>query len=240
MRAFRGPGIIAYGVWFAAGLACFPLSIQFTFGANTLIILASSPLLAAVGARIFLGEPIAKRTWIAAFAALGGVALIFSGGGDSAGKFAAADTVLIGNLLALASAAAIAGASIVARRHHSADTIPGIALGAALAALVFAPFAEWTTLFDSGFDLALIIANGALIVPLSFALINLASRILPPPEVGLIFLLEMALGPLWLALGANEIPPPPTIAAGALMALIFAAHTAAARYAAVKLRRKGV
>ena len=219
-RLFAAGGFapsLAYGICFAVGAIGFPLAIQSTFGANALVILSISPLLSAVGARILLGEKIAKATWIASFFAVFGVGFIFADGFGS-GR-------LQGDLFALATAFSIAGGSIVARRHRNLDTIPGIAIGGAIAAAVCIPFADFSGALELSPQVLLLALNGALIMPTAFALVNLASRLLPPPEVGLVFLLEMGLGPLWLWLAVSEIPPPTTIAAGALMTIIFIAHT---------------
>ena len=138
-RLFAAGGFapsLAYGICFAVGAIGFPLAIQSTFGANALVILSISPLLSAVGARILLGEKIAKATWIASFFAVFGVGFIFADGFGS-GRCRAI-------CFALATAFSIAGGSIVARRHRNLDTIPGIAIGGAIAAAVCIPFADFS------------------------------------------------------------------------------------------------
>ena len=84
-RGFRWRPLLHYGLWVGLGIFCFPLSIKNTHVANTLVILAVAPILAAVGAWIFLNERISRPTWAAAAAVGLGVGVIFadkvSGGG---------------------------------------------------------------------------------------------------------------------------------------------------------------
>ena len=69
------------------------------------------------------------------------------------------------------------------------------------------------------------LVNGAVIMPFSYLLITAASRLLLPPEVNLLFLLETALGPLWVWLVLAEEPPVNTMIAGALVIGIVLLHS---------------
>ena len=75
------------------GSLMFVNSLKQTAAANTLIILAATPLISSLLSRIFLREEIARRTWVAIFICFGGILLIFSGSLTSG--------LLIGDLLAL-------------------------------------------------------------------------------------------------------------------------------------------
>ena len=63
-----------------------------------------------------------------------------------------------------------------------------------------------------------------LVMPLSFALINTGPRYLPAPEVSLLFLLEMVLGPLWVWLAIGEAPSEATLIGGAVLLAVLSAH----------------
>ena len=208
--------IFAYAIFFAAGLTFFPLSIQRTYAANTLILLATTPMLAAVGARVFLGEKIAPQTWAAALGAALGAGFLLAGqvGGGR----------LLGDFFALLVAAALAAGGVLVRGNPEVNALPGVALGGAMTAAGWGFFAEWETV-ATGRNFLILAADGALVVALSFVLITLAARILPPPETGLIFLLETALGPLWVWMFLDERPPPSSLAAGVFIAAVLIVHS---------------
>jgi len=56
----------------------------------------------------------------------------------------------------------------------------------------------------------------------------LASRTLTAPEIALLALLEVVLGPLWTWLGAGEVPAGSTIAGGAIVLAALAGNELAA------------
>lgn len=202
-----------YGVWFGAGLLTFPLSIFSTYTANTLTIIAATPIFAAIGAHFFLGEKTAPMVWFTALAVFVGIAIIFAGG---------IDVRLVGNAYALATALVLAISAIIIRRHKTLAIFPGIAFGG-LWVFVFAAAlttaADWQSM--GGQDIALAVADG-MIVGLSFLFITKAAQSLPPAEIGLIFLLEAVLGPLWTWLFVDEVPPIKTLLASALILAMLA------------------
>ena len=215
-RGFRWRPLIHYGLWVGLGIFCFPLSIKNTHVANTLVILAVAPILAAVGAWIFLNERISRPTWAAAAAVGLGVGVIFADKVSGSG--------LLGDFLALITALSLAACSIIIRKNQDIAFVPGLIIGAVLSALLFLPFADWTTVDRQ--DAVWMIVNGAVIMPFSYLLITAASRLLLPPEVNLLFLLETALGPLWVWLVLTEAPPVNTMLAGALVIGIVLLHSA--------------
>ena len=226
-RDLRWRPILLYAFFFAAGLVCFPLSIQRTYVANTLVLLATTPMLAAVGARIFLGERIAPQTWAAAAGAAVGAGFLMAN--ESGG------VRLAGDVFALLAAASLAGGSVAIRGSGETGMLPGVALGGALTALAWGFFADWQTVADAR-NGWLLFADGAIVVSLSLALITVAAKLLPPPETGLIFLLETALGPLWVWLVLSERPPSSSLLAGIFIATVLIAHSA---WALRKQRRRG-
>jgi drug/metabolite transporter (DMT)-like permease len=93
-------------------------------------------------------------------------------------------------------------------------TVVSLAAGGSLAISAIEPGQGWL--------LALLVA---VVLPLSFSMIFVAPRFIPAPEVNMIMLLEMILGPLmvWLAIG--EAVPPATFAGGGLLFAILLAHS---------------
>lgn len=220
-RNFRWRPILLYGLFFAGGMTFFPLSIQRTYAANTLVLLATTPMLAAVGARIFLGERVAPQTWAAAVAAGIGAAFLLAGGmgGNGAGGS------WLGDVFGLLTAACLAGGAIAIRGSGETAMVPGIFLGALLTAVFWAGWADWESVWDVG-GMALLFVDGAIVVALALALIAAAARRLSPPETGLIFLLETGLGPLWVWLVLGERPPQSSLLSGVFIALVLIAHSA--------------
>jgi len=213
---------LAVGIFFGLSTTCFVHSIDRTLVANTLVILAATPLVAAVFSRLFLGERQPTATWVAIAVVSGGIALIFLGGPR--------DGHLLGNLLAVASAAAMA-ANLVTLRHWPMESpLPALALGGLLAAAAALPFAPLAISVGDAVALAVM---GIVVQALAFALIFTGPRHLPAAEVALLMLLEAIIGPLWVWLVLGEKPTATVVAAGALIIATLAIH------AVVSLRRNG-
>ncbi len=215
-RGFRWREGVLYGAFYAAGLASFPLSVVHTAAANTVVILSVAPLLSALGAKLFLGETVARGTWFACTAAAGGLALVFAPQLAAGGGY--------GDALALLTAFSLAGCALVVRACPQINFFCGFIIGGFMTAAIYAPFADWQL---AARDTALLAFNGGVVLA-AFLLILAASRRLSPPEVNLLFLLETALAPLWVFLALGEKPPPATIAAGVLIAAVLSLHSVAA------------
>jgi drug/metabolite transporter (DMT)-like permease len=215
---FRSMGRVGLAV--AAFGACsnllFVTAITHTAVSNTLVILAASPVFAAVLSALFLGDRIPPVTWAASLLILAGVAVILN-------SSVLAGAGVWGDVSALAASLSTAGMLVVLRRHPGADPIPGLALGGVLAALVVAPGVG--RFVPSAHDLALLMLLGLVLLPLAIGLITRGPRYLPAPEVGLMMLLETLLGPLlvWLVIGGA--PSRASIFAGVLIVCVLAAHS---------------
>jgi len=182
------------------------------------VVMSIAPLLTVVCARIVLTDPVPLRTWLAALAAMAGIALMFS---SSMEEHAG------GMLVALAIPVASA-LNVVALRKHSAqvDLIPAVMLGGALSAAIALPFA--LPLSASAKDLALLAFLGVFQLGLPCMFLVMASRALLAPEIALLGLLEVVLGPLWAWLGAGETPATSTLSGGTVVLVALAANELAA------------
>jgi drug/metabolite transporter (DMT)-like permease len=80
VRAFRaiGRGGIAVTVLMAVSSGAFIAALNYTSVANVLFMQALAPVLAAV-LGTFVGEPVARRTWVAMAVAIAGVGLMVGG-----------------------------------------------------------------------------------------------------------------------------------------------------------------
>lgn len=211
------PGLLSGGIS-AVGTILFVYALRTTSVANTLVILAATPLFSALLSRLFLGERVARRTMLAIGVGMGGILLLFAGN--------LGQGTLVGDLCALAAASLWAGNLVVLRHARSVNMTPAVALGGALAALLALLFGA-TPLAVAPADFGLLLLLGGLVLPLSFALITLGPRHLPAAEVSLILLLETFLGPLWVWWVLGEVPNAPTIIAGALILTTILLHSLA-------------
>jgi drug/metabolite transporter (DMT)-like permease len=206
VRAAGMPGVIS-GLMWATMFTAFLFALSLTTTANALVVMSVSPLLTALFASMFLKDPVPLRTWIAAGAAAIGIAWMF---GSS----------LEAHYLGMAIAFVIPVASavnVVVLRASAAklDLIPAVMLGGALSCLIALPFALPFT--GTHRDLALLAFLGVFQLGVPCMLLVLASRALLAPEIALLGLLEVVLGPLWAWLGAGEVPAGSTLLGGMIV-----------------------
>lgn len=202
------PGLFSGALW-AVMFTAFVIALSLTSTANALVVMSIAPLLTVVCARIVLSDPIPLRTWIAALAAMAGIAFMF---GSSVDDSQHASGMLVALAIPVASAL-----NVVALRKHAAtvDLIPAVMLGGALSALIALPLA--LPVSASGKDLALLAFLGVFQLGLPCMFLVMASRALYAPEIALLGLLEVVLGPLWAWLGAGETPATTTLIGGAIV-----------------------
>lgn len=208
-------GLLAVAV-FALSTTLFVTSITFTKAANTLFVLSTAPLFAALISWLVLGERVARRTWIAIACALLGIGIIFAGGLGGG--------TLLGDLLALGAAISLAGQLSIARHARAINLVPALAAGMLVVALL-----SGTTLASplsvSQSDVLWLGLLGCIVVPAAFCLLTLAPRYIPSPEVSLIMQLEAVLGPLWVWLGVGEVPPLATFVGGGIVLATLVIHS---------------
>ena len=192
----------------------FYLALERTTVANVLVIFASTPLIAALLTRIFLDDVIERPTWLAIWSAGLGLVVVASGGVIT-GNW-------LGDLLALINAVAIAGVYTVVRRRRDLNMIPAAGFGLLLAALVAYPFAQFPVL---GVHQWLILLIGAgVVLPVALALLTLGPRYLPAPEVAMLTLLEVIIGPVWVWLVIGEEPGIRTLLGGSVVVAALFCH----------------
>lgn len=226
-RSIGGRGVLLSLLFAVAGIL-FVLALAYTSVANTLIIMSSAPLFAAFMSWLFLKEPVPPRTWLAVIATMGGVAIVVGGSvvGGSVGGGNAGGGQLLGDLLAIAATAALAGCFTMIRSSREIDMIPAAALSGLIAGLAALPLASPFSLGTS--DLGYLLLMGLLILPISFALTTIGPRYLPAPEVSLLMLLETFFGPLWVWLALREQPSAQALIGGAVIVTVLVVHSAVA------------
>jgi drug/metabolite transporter (DMT)-like permease len=197
------PGLVS-GLMWALMFTAFLFALSMTTTANALVVMSVSPLLTAVFASLFLKDPVPLGTWLAAGAAAIGIAWMFG---------ASVEGHLVGMAIAFVIPVA-AAINVVVLRAAAAklDLVPAIMLGGALSCLIALPFA--LPLSATPRDLALLAFLGFFQLALPCMFLVLASRALLAPEIALLGLLEVVLGPLWAWLGAGEVPAQSTVLGG--------------------------
>jgi drug/metabolite transporter (DMT)-like permease len=106
------------------------------------------------------------------------------------------------------------------------DLRAAVMLGGALSCLIAAPLA--LPFQATGKDVLLLAFLGVFQLGLPCVLLVVASRALYAPEIALLGLLEVLLGPLWAWLGAGETPSRGTLAGGAIVLGALALNEVAA------------
>ncbi|EPC01154.1 membrane protein [Litchfieldella anticariensis FP35 = DSM 16096] len=202
---------IGVAVLFSFSTFGFVLGNQYTKGGNVLMILAGAPLIAALLSRIFLHERQPLRTWIAIGLCMLGTSLIVI---DDAGTGS-----WLGNGFALLAAVALAANFTLCRTRPGVDMSPMLTLSgvlvASMAALVGGAIdgLAWPPV-ESAFLLILLCLG---LLPLGFTLIQRGPLYLPATDVGLLMLMEVVVGTLWVWWILGERPAPIAMLGGALV-----------------------
>ncbi len=216
VRAVGRLGLLSGAMW-SVMFICFMIALTMTTVANTLIVMSISPLLTAFFAWLFLRERIASRTWLAIAAAFVGMVWMFASGMSGMGS-----AHLAGMAVALGVPVA-ASINVIALKKagHGVDLIPSVLIGGVLSALLMLPL-TWP-LQASLHDIGILAILGFFQLGFPCMLMVIASKSLSAPEISLLALLEVLLGPLWAWLGAGEVPAQATLMGGAvvLTALVF-------------------
>ena len=212
LLAMGWAGFVSSLCW-AAMFICFMVALSLTTVANALFIMGVMPLCAAIAGKMFLGEQVPLRTWLAIAVAGAGIGLMFH---DALGA-----GNLLGSLVALAIPVAAAANNVAVKRGR-VDLVPALLAGGALAVLIAWPLA----LPFSATPRDLAIYAGLAVFQLALPCVLLVRVALPrlsAAEVGLVSLLEVVLGPLWVWLARGEEPGAAIIAGGlvVLVALAF-------------------
>jgi drug/metabolite transporter (DMT)-like permease len=206
----------------AAMFTAFVLALSLTSTANTLVVMSVSPLLTAVLARLLLKEPVPPRTWLAVLAGAAGIGWMFASGMSMHSSRDVAG-MLVAMLVPVAAAS-----NLIALRATAArlDLVPALIVGAALSCLAALPLA--LPFGATARDLLLLGFLGVFQLGFPCMLLVIASRSLRAPEIALLGLIEVVLGPLWAWLGAGEAPGKATLAGGAIVLAALAGNELAA------------
>jgi drug/metabolite transporter (DMT)-like permease len=202
---------ILNAVLVALGNITFIASLENTNVANTLIMISLAPFMAAIFGSIFLKEYPNIRTWITMLLCFCFVIYIFYDSYES--------QQLLGDILGFITAIIIGASSVVIRYGKFTNFLPSLMLGKILT-MIFTIFFVSSLALESS-DILLILIMGIFFVFIPISLITLAPRYIAAHEVQLFFVLETALGPMWVWYFINERPTDKTIIGGLAIILII-------------------
>jgi drug/metabolite transporter (DMT)-like permease len=214
-RTIRGPGLIMV-VTYSLGTISFIFAITHTSVANTLIILSTTPLFAALISRVLLHEKIPARTLIAILLVTSGIGVIASGSMQQ-------QAGLLGDIAALSGSFFLACGFSFVRRFPGISPFAAISCSGLLTALLILPLA--TPFAVTQADMGYLMIMGIYMLPVGSALMFIGPRYIPAAEVGLLLLLESILGPVWVWMALGEAPANSTLIGGAIVLSTLAINT---------------
>ena len=204
-----------YALTFSITNITFIVSIQNTNVANTLVMIATAPMLSAILAAVFLKENPDRNTWIAILITFLAVVYIFF---DSfkLGNF-------FGDIFGLITALGLAVGANIIRSVRDKDLVPAAVIGKFLVAIFALFFVD--NLILQGRDNIIVPLMCIMCVGIPFVLVTIAPRFITAAEVNLFFLLETIIGPIWVWLVIKEQPSIETIYGGILIIVTIAVHS---------------
>ena len=206
---------ILNAVLVALGNITFIASLENTNVANTLIMISLAPFMAAIMSSIFLKEHPNSRTWITMSLCFCFVFFIFYDSYET--------DKLVGDLFGIMTAILIGASAVVIRYGKVVNFLPSLLLAKFFTMLFAIFFVNSLVLAQS--DILLVIIMGVFFVFLPISLLTLAPRYIAAHEVELFFVLETALGPIWVWFFIHEQPSFKTIIGGIAIVLIIFVYT---------------
>ena len=207
-------GLVYIGTFSLTNIT-FVVSIQNTNVANTLVMIATAPMLSAILGAIFLKEPPDKKTLISIIITFFAIIYIFF------------DSIKIGNIygdiLGFVTALGLAVGAVIIRSAKTKNLVPAAVIGKLFVGIFALFFIESFALIDK--DLLIIPLMCIFCVAIPFVLVTIAPRFIPAAEVNLFFLLETIIGPIWVWMIIKEQPSIETLQGGLVIIITIAIHS---------------
>jgi DME family drug/metabolite transporter len=206
------PGVIG-GFAAAIGFIAYVFAMSETTVANVLFIISTQTIWLALFGYLFLKEKISFKTFLSIVLAMTGV-LVMIGDSLNVGS-------LRGNLIALFVPINFAFLVLLIRKYSNLDLIPALFYGGLIITIV--AFFKSETILISKHNLLVGFLLGTFQHAFGFICIVIAARSTPAVVVGLLMLTETLLGPFWVWIFLNEIPPLSVFIGGGIiiLAVIF-------------------
>lgn len=193
----------------------FVVAINLSSVANVLVIISAQPLFAAVLGWIFLREMPQTMTWVAICLSMIGIGWVLAGSWSQPN--------FTGDLLALVCCLALAAKFVNDRAVSHRDMRPALILAGLGTATV--SFFAGDPMGFSGDAWWYMIILCLLVSPLAFCLITIGPMRIPAAEVGMLMLLETAIGPVWVWLVLSEEPSATAIQGGSIVVGTLMLHS---------------
>lgn len=190
--------LLATACFFGIGSSLYIVAMQLASVAAVSCVAATSPLFAALLARLWLGERTSIKVFIAIGVALAGVAVVALGEAD------ASLTGQAGALVALIVALCFAGQSVTLRRYHNVAMEPALIVGGfgvfiVVSLVVGLQPVAWQ-------DMIIILLMGTFQLALPLVLYMRGARYVAAVPMVLISLADAVLNPFWVWIVHGEVP----------------------------------
>jgi drug/metabolite transporter (DMT)-like permease len=130
---------------------------------------------------------------------------------------------LAGDGFSFVTALAFAVMIVITRWRDDVSMAPAMCVSQAILVVAFLPFASPGEI--GGDDFFWLATLGIGQIGLGFALLTVGARLIPAAQVGLITLLEVVLGPVWVWLALDERPTTLTLVGGAVVIVAIVIQT---------------
>jgi drug/metabolite transporter (DMT)-like permease len=188
-------------------ISAYTASVMTTTIADVMVIYATLPFVAAALGLLVNGERVSGRTLAASSVALVGIIVMVASGLGS-GR-------LLGQALSMLMTLAFAGMIVLQRRQPGASMFVVNcvgAIGSGIFGLANSPLQA-----ISLHDFVILFLFGLTTIGLAFVLFMEGAKFIPSAEAGLISLLDVVLGPLWVFIAFGENPGLATLLGGAIV-----------------------
>ena len=213
------PGVIG-GIAMAVGFTAYIFAMRETTVANVLFIISTQTIWLALFGYLFLKEKVSLKTFLSIVLAMTGI-IVMIGGSLSTGS-------LVGNLIALFIPINFAFLILLIRKYSKLDLVPALFYGGLI--IMFFSFFMSETIFISKHDLVVGFLLGSFQHAFGFICIVIGARSTPAVVVGLLMLVETLLGPFWVWVFLNEIPPISVFIGGSIIILAVILKTLDRKY----------
>ncbi len=206
------PGVLG-GIAMSLGFIAYIVSMTQTTVANVLFIISTQTIWLAVFGYLFLKEKISLKTFFSIILAMTGIAVMIGGSLDTSSLF--------GSFVALFIPINFAFLILLIRKFENLDLVPALFYGGVI--IIVVGFFMSKTIIITPHDLIISFILGTFQHAFGFICIVIGARSTPSVTVGLLMLSETLLGPLWVWLFLNEIPPISVFIGGSIIiaAVIF-------------------
>jgi drug/metabolite transporter (DMT)-like permease len=191
----------------AINMGAYVVALKLTTVANVMIVYATAPLVAAVLAFFILRQSTTRQVLVISLVALSGV-IIMAGG-------ALRLTDIGGSAMAMVMTVCMGLQVVIGKMRPGIEMAIVNALGA-LVCFAFA-FAMSPGTIPGWHELLWLAAFGISNTALAYYFVFVGARYILPAEVGLIGIVDVILGPLWVWLLFNENPGSPAIVGGGVV-----------------------